>query len=67
MLSLQRTTKKRGVIITNISESNRKINTNLDGNYKVYIIDEKNLMKETQHDPTSFTLKKHQIAYIVNI
>lgn len=59
--------KKRGVIITNISESNRKINTNLDGNYKVYIIDEKNLMKETQHDPTSFTLKKHQIAYIVNI
>ena len=58
--------EKHGIIVCNTTESTRKINVDLEKGYKVYIVDKNNFIKETQYDPTCFTLKKYQIAYIKN-
>ena len=57
---------KKALLISNVSDKSRKINTNLDESFTVYLVDQKKFIEKTIYNPTSFTLKKHQIALIKN-
>ena len=58
--------EKCGVIIVNLTETNKQVTTNLDEEFSIYFIDEKKFIERTKNKPNRFTLKKYQIAYIKN-
>ncbi|MBO5454876.1 MAG: hypothetical protein J6A69_13070 [Clostridia bacterium] len=57
--------KSNAVLITNTGEDD-KIEINLTSDYTVYLIDENNLMTETDKNPVIFNLGKNQAILIKN-
>ena len=57
---------RHGVMMVNISEESREVHTNLDGAYKVYLLDENHLLTETDLDAKSFTLGSEEVVLIKN-
>ena len=58
--------KENAVLITNTTVNNATIKTNLDGNYEVYLIDEKHSIALTNYSADSFKMKKNQVILIKN-
>ena len=54
----------RAVYLVNFSEESRRITTNLDDSFKVYLIDKEHNIELTDLNASDFTLGANQIAYI---
>ena len=57
---------KKAIMISNSSEEDKKINICVDLDYTVYLVDEEHHLEKTELNPARFTLKKDQVALIVN-
>jgi hypothetical protein len=53
-----------GVIITNPTDEDKTVLTNLDDGFKAYIIDENNLSTPTELDASNFTIKANQVIFL---
>ena len=54
----------RAVYLVNFSEQSRRITTNLDDTFKVYLIDDNHKIEISDLNAADFTLEANQIAYI---
>lgn len=54
----------RAVYLVNFSEENRRITTNLDESFEVYLIDKDHSIELALYSASDFTLAPNQIAYI---
>ena len=54
----------RAVYLVNFSEESRRVTTNLDESFKVYLIDAEHSIAESDLCASDFTLEANQIAYI---
>ncbi len=58
--------KDNAVMISNTTVNCATIKTNFDGNYEVYLIDEKHPITLTNYSADSFKIKKNQVILIKN-
>ena len=56
--------KERGILITNIGEDPKEIETNLGRGYTAYAIDEKHFMTKKRISVKKFTLKQYDTLYL---
>ena len=56
--------KERGILITNIGEDAKEIETNLGRGYTAYAIDEKHFMTKKRISVKKFTLKQYDTLYL---
>ena len=54
----------RAVYLVNLSEEGRRVTTNLDDSFKVYLIDKDHSIEFVDYSASDFTLEPNQIAYI---
>ena len=55
---------ERAAIIVNVSEESKPLSTDLDPTMRVFIINEDNMMTETELNPLRFTLPPYSIAFV---
>lgn len=58
--------ENNAIMISNSSENDKKLQLSLDASYTVYLVDEEHFLQETELNPAKFTLKKDQVALVVN-
>lgn len=57
---------KKAFMISNISEEEQKIETNLPKDMKAYLIDDENELGEVEIDPTNFVMKSNDVILFKN-
>ena len=56
--------KERGVLITNIGEETKELETNLESGYTAYVIDEKHFMTKKRISAKGFAIKRNETLYL---
>lgn len=57
---------RRAVLITNTSDKDKVIRTNLDDSFEMFLIDFDHLMTKEETNPAEFTLGQNQIALMIS-